>query len=266
MKSVLVSCLLCISLDLSPALTPVNNNNSDGNLEIENKESIEVTVPCISIMDESPSLPDGYILPDLEDLTPSIPNEEVPDSISNEDSPSVSDEEKKLSQEEFNQIQRQNFIDRSFEPDFEIEYNYNNYIYPLAKIIFAEAGSMGDEHQRYVGYVVMNRVKSIYFPNTIEAVFFTGDAYAESSRERYNNECVTEQCIKNAEIVIGEYFSDSIPVSPAMVYQAEFKQGVEDDYIKMGNTYFCYDQRIIDDLNSTSDNFDDPELQKDTNK
>lgn len=263
MNYLIVSCLLCAAMELTPLLPQVGNN--DGNLEIENnKATVEVTVPCISVMDQSCSLPDGYILPDLEELTPSIPDEQ--DSIPTPTvSPSVSDEEETLTEEEFFQIQEQNFQDRSIETDVEKEYDYNNYIYPLAKIIFAEASTCNDTHQRYVGYVVMNRVKSIYYPNTIEGVFFDSDAYAESSRERYVNEYISNRAIKNAEIVIQEYFSDSIPVSPAMVYQAEFQQGV--DRIQMGNTCFGCDIRIIEDLNSVnSDDSDYPELESDTNK
>lgn len=268
MRYLLVSCLLCASLELTPVLAQQVNNNNTSNLEIENKKtlSVGVNVPCISCMDESCSLPEGYTLPYLEELTPSTPDEQEPTPTPTV-SPSVSNEEETLTEEEFFQIQEQNFIDRSIETDIEKEYDYNNYIYPLAKIIFAEASTCDDTHQRYVGYVVMNRVKSIYYPNTIEDVFFDGDAYAESSRERYNNEKVSDRAIKNAEIVIDEYFSDSMPVSPAMVYQAEFKQGVKDQYIQMGNTFFCFDQRILDDLNSSNSNIDDdPELKKDTNK
>lgn len=149
-------------------------------------------------------------------------------------------------------IQINNFEERSIEVGAETKdfadttLVYNTLVYPLAKIIYAESGNMNDIFQQYVGYVVLNRVDSIYYPNTIYDVFFTGDAYAESSRKRYRNEEVTDQCIRNAKVVVNQYLNDTIPVSPAMVFQAEFKQGV--NIIKIHNTYFGHDQRIIDDL------------------
>lgn len=140
-----------------------------------------------------------------------------------------------------------NIKDRSINVDWTTDKSiYNNYVYPLAKIIFAEAGNMGDKHQQYVGYVVMNRVDSKYFPNSIHDVFFSGKAYAETSRQRYRAEKVTDQAIKNAKIVTNNYLNGTIPVSKAMVYQAEFRQGVNN--IKMGNTYFACDEKILADL------------------
>ena len=157
-------------------------------------------------------------------------------------------EQKENKEEERRQkIISQNIKDRSIEVDWaENDSIYKNYVYPLAKIIFAEAGNMGDKHQQYVGYVVMNRVDSKYFPDNIHDVFFSGKAYAETSKERYRAEKYTEQSIKNAKIVINQYFNGTIPVSKAMVYQAEFKQGVNN--LKMGNTYFACNKQILEDL------------------
>ena len=107
---------------------------------------------------------------------------------------------------------------------------------------------MGDKHQQYVGYVVMNRVHSKYYPNSIHDVFFSG-GYADTSKERYLAEKDSEQAIKNATVVINKIFNEgleNIPVSEAMVYQAEFKQGV--NIIQMGNTYFGCDERILEDM------------------
>ena len=68
---------------------------------------------------------------------------------------------------------KKNFKSRSIPIDYSTNEDiYEDYIYPLSKIIFAEAGNMGDKHQQYVGYVVMNRVYSKYYPNSIHDVFF----------------------------------------------------------------------------------------------
>ena len=146
-------------------------------------------------------------------------------------------------------IIKQNFESRSIPIDYsKYDEIYDDYIYPLSKIIYAEAGNMNDKHQQYVGYVVMNRVYSKYYPNSIHDVFFSG-GYADTSKERYLAGKNSKQAIKNAKIVINKYFNEGIetvPVSEAMVFQAEFKQGV--NIIQMGNTYFGCDERILADM------------------
>ena len=143
--------------------------------------------------------------------------------------------------------QYSSYVDRHFPIDYSNnEEIYQEYIYPLAKIIYAEGRGMSDEFQKNVGYVVFNRIDSKYYPNTLNEVFFSNDSYAEASRKSFLNEKVSEQALENAKIVVNEYFNGSIPVCPAMVFQAEFKQGV--DIFKIGNTYFGCDQRIHNDM------------------
>lgn len=165
-------------------------------------------------------------------------------TVQNEAKPDQS----KIKQYQAKTIKR-NFKSRSIPIDYSTNEDiYVDYIYPLSKIIFAEAGNMGDKHQQYVGYVVMNRVYSKYYPNSIHEVFFSG-GYADTSKARYLAERDTEQAIKNATVVINKYFNaglEKLPVSRAMVFQAEFKQGV--NMIQMGNTYFGCDERILADL------------------
>lgn len=153
---------------------------------------------------------------------------------------------------QFLAIQRQNFYDR-----MDIETNNENYleedIFSLAKIISAEAGNVDSKYyakqikkagitsdiwQQMVGYVVMNRVyqSDRFFPNTIEEVFYQGNAYAKPSKERYENDFVTDSALRNAEIVISNYYNDTVPVPRNMVYQAEFEQGIT--YLCVGNTFF----------------------------
>lgn len=127
---------------------------------------------------------------------------------------------------------------------------YNSLTYPLAKIIFAEGGNQNDEFQQNVGYVVLNRIESKYYPNTLYDVFFSSDSYAETSRTSYRNEEVSEKAIENAKIVVEQYFNNAIPVSPARVFQAEFKQGI--DIYQIGNTFFGSDPRIVKDMEETT--------------
>lgn len=165
--------------------------------------------------------------------------------------------EKETLDNEILTTQYTNYIERQ-KPDavddLKIKYTtsdevYKTVTYPLAKIIYAEGGNQNDEFQQNVGYVVLNRVESKYYPNSIEDVFFSS-AYNEISRERYRNNEVSEKAIKNAKIVVEQYFNNAIPVSPARVFQAEFKQGI--DIYQIGNTFFGSDPQIVKDMEETT--------------
>jgi spore germination cell wall hydrolase CwlJ-like protein len=115
--------------------------------------------------------------------------------------------------------------------------NLNAYdLYYMAHLIYAEAGSSwcSDELQLYVGSVVLNRVESDQFPNTIRDVIYQDGQYACTWDGNFEKE-PDERAWKNAEIVLvhGSQLPDNV------VYQAEFKQG-SGVYCKVGNTYFCY--------------------------
>lgn len=92
---------------------------------------------------------------------------------------------------------------------------YYDMTYPLAKIIYAEGGGQSDKCQQYIGYVVINRMISNYYPNTLKDVFFSS-AYAPESQEKYRNGECSKRAIENAKIVINNYYNDTMPVSPAL--------------------------------------------------
>lgn len=128
---------------------------------------------------------------------------------------------------------------------------YWNAVYILAKIIYAEGGNMDDEFQQKIGYVVLNRVESKYYPNSIREVFLSSGAYEETSIERFHEGFISDQAIKNSKIVLNHYLLRDIPYSPAMVYQSEFKQGI--NIQADGNSFFGEDPRIISDLEKNND-------------
>lgn len=109
----------------------------------------------------------------------------------------------------------------------------------LAKLIYEEAGSnwLTDEHQQLVGNVVLNRVKSSKFPNTIKEVIYQNGQY--STAYKLNNTVPDERTIKNAKLLL-----EGLRVCPDdILYQANFPQGtytykVINDSI-LGKTYFC---------------------------
>ena len=106
-------------------------------------------------------------------------------------------------------------------------------LYVLSHIIYAEAGNQSDECQLAVGSVVLNRVKSDKFPNTIYGVVFQKGQYSPTWNGAYYKE-PSDRAIKNAKYLLEN--GSVIPVG--VVYQAEFIQGPI--YKQIGNTYFCY--------------------------
>jgi hypothetical protein len=106
----------------------------------------------------------------------------------------------------------------------------------LAHLIGGEAGAdwCKDEMLYYVGSVVLNRVNSPYFPDTIEGVIFQKGQYACTWDGNYNR-TPSERCYRIAEELLkyGSVLPDNV------VFQAEFKQG-SGVYEKVQNMYFCY--------------------------
>lgn len=112
----------------------------------------------------------------------------------------------------------------------------------LAKVIYAEAGSdfLSDEWKMCVGEVVLNRVASPEFPNTIYDVVYQPGQY-HGARSGYIASLIpSERCIDIARRLLdGERLME-----PAVVFQANFKQGsgickaLYDSHL--GWTYFCY--------------------------
>lgn len=115
----------------------------------------------------------------------------------------------------------------------------------LSKIIYAEAGSewLSDEWKMCVGEVVMNRVASPEFPNSIEAVLTQPGQYYGSGSTYFNRIIPSARCTQAAvRLLSGERLMDS-----TVVFQANFRQGsgtclsFYDNYL--GWTYFCYSNR-----------------------
>ena len=104
----------------------------------------------------------------------------------------------------------------------------------LARVIEAEAGGESDYHKLCVGTVVMNRVASDKYPDTIEGVIYQPGQYQCVTNSHINKE-PSESSYKAAESILDgrRMFRSSV------VYQAEFIQGKVVE--KVGNTYFCED-------------------------
>lgn len=112
----------------------------------------------------------------------------------------------------------------------------------LAKVIYAEAGSefLSDEWKMCVGEVVLNRVASPEFPNTIPDVVYQPGQYYGAQSGYIASLIPSERCIEIAKRLLdGERIME-----PSVVFQANFKQGsgvykaLYDN--NLGWTYFCY--------------------------
>lgn len=113
----------------------------------------------------------------------------------------------------------------------------------LSKIIYAEAGSewLSDEWKMCVGEVVLNRVASPEFPDTIKEVLEQPGQYYGVNSRYFNSLLPSERCVRIAlKLIEGERILDDTSV----VFQANFKQGsgVHTAYYDkhLGSTYFCY--------------------------
>lgn len=112
----------------------------------------------------------------------------------------------------------------------------------LAKIVHAEAGSnwLTEEHRQLVASIVINRVNSPEFPNSIYGVIHQRGQYASVRTRYFNNLKPSRKCVFSALKVL----SNGSIAPPDVVFQANFKQGsgvyktIHDSIL--GSTYFCY--------------------------
>lgn len=106
-------------------------------------------------------------------------------------------------------------------------------LYILSHLIYGEAGGESNECQLAVGSVVLNRVKSNKFPNSISGVVFAPGQYACTWDGNYDKE-PDARAIRNAQYLLenGSQLPDGV------VFQAQFAQG--EIYEIIDGEYFCY--------------------------
>lgn len=128
----------------------------------------------------------------------------------------------------------------TIETEIEMHYSEDD-LYVLSHIISAEAGNCSEEMMIAVGSVVLNRVASDRFPDTIEEVVFQRDPlqYSPTENGSYWND-PTDAAVEVAQMLLEE--GSQLPAE--VVWQAEFPQGT-DTYDKIpipwgGYMWFCY--------------------------
>lgn len=107
-------------------------------------------------------------------------------------------------------------------------------LYLLSHVIAGEANYCDYSMKLYVGSVVLNRVKSPLFPNTLKGVIFQKGQYQCTWDGHYYIE-PTDETKEIAKKLLTE--GSALPEN--VIFQAEFKQG-KGVYIKHKNMYFCW--------------------------
>lgn len=113
-------------------------------------------------------------------------------------------------------------------------------LYVLSHIINAEAGddNCSHEHRIAVGSVVLNRVASDIYPDTIRDVVFQSGQYSPTWNGSFDKD-PSEDSVEVAELLLTE--GSQLPEN--CLFQAEFPQGagVYETYVTIyGTTYICY--------------------------
>lgn len=122
----------------------------------------------------------------------------------------------------------------------EIKVSFDD-LYLLSRLIQTEAGSywVTDEYRLCVGEVVMNRVASPEYPDSLEAVIYQESAYPEACTASFQDNCIPSRpCIHAAlDLLLGQRM-----MAPQVVLQSHHE--LEDVYAVyydriLGFTYFA---------------------------
>lgn len=116
-------------------------------------------------------------------------------------------------------------------------------LYELSKVITNEAGSfwIPMDWKMMVGEVVLNRVASVEYPNTITEVIHQRGQYSGTNSESFESLVPFEDCVEVAcRLLNGERLINDISV----VFQSNHRQG-SGTYLELydsyyGYTYLCY--------------------------
>ena len=115
----------------------------------------------------------------------------------------------------------------------------------LSRVLDAMAGSdwLTDDFRMCVGEVVLNRVASPEFPNTIRDVVYQRGQYAVVNTAHFAALTPRRECVDCAlRLLLGERH-----MVPAVVYQADYLQGELFTMFpdrQLGSTYFCLSSRL----------------------
>lgn len=125
------------------------------------------------------------------------------------------------------------FIKSEYLSDVKITYSEED-LYIMAHLLAGEAQFCTDDEQRYVGSVVLNRVRHEAFPDTIKGVVFDSGQYSSVKDKNYYRE-PTESNWSNAKWLL-----ENGSILPGyVIYQSKGKQG-SGVYLKTKWHQYCY--------------------------
>ena len=106
----------------------------------------------------------------------------------------------------------------------------------LAEVMYHENWNTDSEHLAayYTGAVVMNRVKSKEWPNTIKEVLYQRGQY--STTKKFFTKEIPAECYELAEMILREGTPD---VPENVIFQSMRKLG-KGTWKKVNTDYFCY--------------------------
>lgn len=137
---------------------------------------------------------------------------------------------------------RNALIDRNGSGEVKISFDD---LYLLAKLICAEAGSdwLSDDFRLCVGEVVMNRVASPEFPDTIYDVIYQKNQYSSVSSPSFATLVPSQSCVDVAiRLLQGER-----QMAASVVFQSNYAQGeifsIHKDR-RLGDTFFCVSNNL----------------------
>jgi hypothetical protein len=109
----------------------------------------------------------------------------------------------------------------------------------LAEVIYHENWHTDEDHKAayYTGAVVLNRVSSSEFPNSIKGVLYQKNPTQYSTTHKFFTKELPQKCYQMA-IDLLKYGTPDVPKN--VVYQATFRQGSKVWKIINGE-YFCYE-------------------------
>ena len=109
----------------------------------------------------------------------------------------------------------------------------------LAEVIYHENWHTDKEHLAayYTGAVVMNRVKSNVWPNTVKDVLYQKNPIQYSTTSKFFTKEIPEECYEMARNI---YRNGTPDVPYDVVFQATFKQGRGDWIDPINGEHFCY--------------------------
>ena len=133
--------------------------------------------------------------------------------------------------------ERNRLIDRRVLDEAPLDYDE---LQLLARVIFAEAGDRlhGDEFRACVGELVLNRVASPEFPNTLEEVVFQRGQFLCTTQPEFSDLRPSRSC---AEIAL-RLLEGERRLAPQVLYQSPWQIGpayVRVHDRRLGDTYFC---------------------------